>query len=55
MFGFDSAAGILDEGYLQTEKGYGTLRGGGFRVAIRTGMPGVTPAMWDWRFGWHGR
>jgi hypothetical protein len=23
-------------------------------VACRTEMPGVTPAMWDWWFGWHG-
>ncbi|MEE3331808.1 MAG: hypothetical protein VX246_13140 [Myxococcota bacterium] len=22
-------------------------------VACRTEMPGVTPAMWDWWFGWH--
>ena len=54
LLGFDSAATILDEGYQQTENGYGTLRGGGFHVAIRTDMPGVTPAMWDWWFGWHG-
>jgi hypothetical protein len=54
MLGFDSAATILDEGYQQTENGYGALRGGGFHVAIRTDMPGVTPAMWDWWFGWHG-
>ena len=54
MLGFDSAATILDEGYQQTENGFGELRGGGFHVAIRTDMPGVTPAMWDWWFGWHG-
>ncbi|WP_237159284.1 DAPG hydrolase family protein [Mycolicibacterium rhodesiae] len=54
MLGFDSAATLLDEGYQQTENGYGALRGGGFHVAIRTDMPGVTPAMWDWWFGWHG-
>ncbi|GAY18808.1 DAPG hydrolase family protein [Mycobacterium sp. shizuoka-1] len=54
LLGFDAAATILDEGYHQTENGYGTLRGGGFHVAIRTDMPGVTPAMWDWWFGWHG-
>ncbi len=54
LLGFDSAASILDDGYQQTENGYGTLRGGGFHVAVRTDMPGVTPAMWDWWFGWHG-
>ncbi|MGY4710611.1 DAPG hydrolase family protein [Mycolicibacterium sp. CBM1] len=54
LLGLDSAASLLDEGYQQTENGYGALRGGGFHVAVRTGMPGVTPAMWDWWFGWHG-
>ncbi|AQT78152.1 hypothetical protein B1R94_01225 [Mycolicibacterium litorale] len=54
LLGFDSAATLLDEGYQQTENGYGTLRGGGFQVSVRTDMPGVTPAMWDWWFGWHG-
>ena len=51
---FDSAGTILDEGYQQTENGFGQLRGGGFQVSVRTEMPGVTPAMWDWWFGWHG-
>jgi hypothetical protein len=23
-------------------------------VSVRTDMPRVTPAMWDWWFGWHG-
>jgi hypothetical protein len=27
---------------------------GGMRVSVRTAMPGVTPAMVDWWFGWHG-
>ena len=34
--------------------GFGYLRGGGFQVSGRTAMPGVTPAMWNWWFGWHG-
>ena len=51
---FASAATLLDEGYHQTENGYGQLRGGGFQVSVRTDMPGVTPQMWDWWFGWHG-
>jgi len=54
MIEFDRRATILDDGYQQTENGYGYLRGGGFCVAVRTDMPGVTPAMWDWWFGWHG-
>ncbi|WP_232067741.1 DAPG hydrolase family protein [Mycolicibacterium tokaiense] len=51
---FDAAATLLEQGYHQTENGYGELRGGGFHVAVRTDLPGVTPAMWDWWFGWHG-
>lgn len=54
LLGFDDAATLLDDGYQQTENGYGQLRGGGFQVSVRTDMPGVTPAMWDWWFGWHG-
>ena len=30
------------------------LRDGAIQVSVRTDMPGVTPAMWDWWFGWHG-
>ena len=54
LLGFDDRASILDDGYHQTENGFGALRGGGFVVAVRSDMPGVTPAMWDWWFGWHG-
>lgn len=54
VLGFDDAATILDAGYQQTENGYGRLRNGGMQVSVRTDMPGVTPAMWDWWFGWHG-
>ncbi|MBO0678538.1 hypothetical protein JRC04_13800 [Mycolicibacterium sp. S2-37] len=54
LLAFDDAATLLDAGYQHTENGYGRLRGGGFCVAVRTDMPGVTPAMWDWWFGWHG-
>lgn len=48
------AATLLDDGYHATENGYGRTRDGGFHVSARTDMPGVTPAMWDWWFGWHG-
>jgi len=51
---FDDAASVANEGYQQTENGYGVLEHGGFQVSVRTDMPGVTPAMWSWWFGWHG-
>jgi len=51
---FDDAAAMLEEGYQQTENGYGVLRDGGVQVSVRTDMPGVTPLMWAWWFGWHG-
>jgi hypothetical protein len=51
---FDDVAGLLDGGYQQTENGYGVLRDGGTQVSVRTAMPGVSPAMWAWWFGWHG-
>ena len=54
LLGFDCAAAILDDGYQQTENGYGRLRDGGIQVSARTDMPRVTPAMWSWWFGWHG-
>jgi len=42
-----SARGCLETGFARTSDG-------GIRVAILTEMPGVTPAMVDWWFGWHG-
>lgn len=36
------------------ENGYGVSDGGALRVTVRTDMPGVSPAMIDWWFGWHG-
>jgi hypothetical protein len=51
---FDRAAGVAEDGYQQTENGYGVLDDGGYHVSVRTDMPGVTPAMWSWWFGWHG-
>jgi hypothetical protein len=50
----DDAGSVADEGYQQTENGYGTLEDGSYQVSVRTDMPGVTPAMWSWWFGWHG-
>lgn len=51
---FDDAAALLDGGEQWTENGYGVQRDGGIAVSVRTDMPGVTPAMWLWWFGWHG-
>jgi hypothetical protein len=38
---------VLEDGWVLTQDG-------GMRVSVRTDMPGVTPAMVDWWFGWHG-
>jgi hypothetical protein len=54
LLDFDSAATLLDDPEHPTENGFGHLRDGGSQVSVRTDMPGVTPAMWDWWFGWHG-
>lgn len=51
---FDDVATLADEGYQQTENGYGVLGDESMQVSVRTDMPGVTPAMWVWWFGWHG-
>lgn len=40
-------AAVLEDGWVLTQDG-------GMRVSVRTDMPGVTPAMVDWWFGWHG-
>lgn len=44
LFGADP---VLEDGFVLTGDG-------GMRVIVRTAMPGVTPAMVDWWFGWHG-
>lgn len=49
----ERAGGFL-AGDEPTETGYATCRDGSVRVAVRTPMPGVSPEMWDWWFGWHG-
>ena len=49
-----AAATMAAPGYWPVETGYTTPPGGGIRVFCLTHMPGVTPAMWDWWFGWHG-
>ena len=54
LLAFDDAASVAEDGYQQTENGYGVLEDGSYQVSVRTDMPGVTPAMWVWWFGWHG-
>lgn len=45
---------LLDEGDQALEDGYGLGDDGSLHVAVRTAMPGVSPVMVDWWFGWHG-
>ncbi|MDT5095359.1 MAG: hypothetical protein QOH60_4722 [Mycobacterium sp.] len=54
LLAFDDTHTLDDEGYHQTENGYGLCRDGSVRVAVLTDMPEVTPVMWEWWFGWHG-
>ena len=49
----EDAPDLLD-GEATTENGLTVDADGSIVVALRTPMPGVTPAMWDWWFGWHG-
>jgi hypothetical protein len=41
-------------GYGAVETGYTVCPDGAVHIAVLTAMPGVTPAMWDWWFAWHG-
>ncbi len=45
---------LLEAGDQELEDGYGLAADGSMHVAVRTAMPGVSPAMVDWWFGWHG-
>lgn len=49
-----SAADLQAPGYWPVETGYTLSPDGAIRVFCLTHMPGVTPAMWDWWFAWHG-
>lgn len=51
---FDQAAQNLFGDAPVLEDGFVLTKDGGMRVSVRTDMPGVTPAMVDWWFGWHG-
>jgi len=50
----EQAADLLRPGYATVETGYAISPDGSQRVAVLTQMPGVSPAMWHWWFGWHG-
>lgn len=54
MPGFEAAPSLLDAGYWPVENGYALCPDGSARIFVRTDMPRVTPAMWDWWFAWHG-
>jgi hypothetical protein len=49
-----NARELQTPGYWPVENGVTISPDGAFRVFVRTDMPGVTPAMWDWWFAWHG-
>ncbi len=51
---FSEAYYLEEEGYTKLEMGYTDEPDGSSHVAMLTQMPGVTPNMWDWWFGWHG-
>lgn len=54
ILGFDSiTTDLAPTGYSSVETGYGQRADGVTFVAVRTVMPRVTAAMWDWWFGWH--
>lgn len=53
-FVHEQAGQLLEPGYLPLETGYTRLDNGQLFVAVLTPMPGVTGAMIDWWFAWHG-
>lgn len=51
---FEKASYLKRKEYTATENGYSFEDDGSVNIACLTKMPGVTPAMWHWWFGWHG-
>jgi DAPG hydrolase PhiG domain len=45
---------MQEDGYFEIESGFSFEPDGSVHVSVLTPMPGVTPPMWDWWFGWHG-
>ena len=52
-FPMDEVDQLLEPGDLPLENGFTTLRDGTTLVAVKTLMPGVTGAMFEWWMGWH--
>ena len=52
--GLEASRAILLDPSAASASGYGFDDKGRMHVAIDIDMPGVTPAMIDWWFGWHG-
>jgi len=48
------APDLQQEGHWPVETGYTFAPDRSVRIFVLTKMPGVTPAMWDWWFAWHG-
>lgn len=51
---FEEATKLMEPGYHEVEMGYCMGKDGSAFVNVLTDMPGVTPEMWHWWFGWHG-
>jgi hypothetical protein len=49
----EDAGRLLDAGLSELENGFGFQEDGALHVAIRTELPGASPEMIDWWFGWH--
>jgi hypothetical protein len=49
----DVSASEVQDGSFAVENGYALTAGGEMHLALRTDMPGTSPEMVDWWFGWH--
>src|SRR5262249_45351095 len=49
----DDAPSLTAPGYQELENGFSFSPEGAVHVAVLTHLPSVSPAMWDWWFGWH--
>ena len=54
MYSVERASEMQSDNEWPVENGYAYGPDGSLRVFCCIDMPGVTPAMWDWWFGWHG-
>jgi hypothetical protein len=54
MYPVERAADLQTGNDWPVENGYALTPEGSGRVFCRVDMPGVTPQMWQWWFGWHG-